>query len=45
MGFGVRYGHVRVLSHPHHELGLAIRRLRRKKPVIQTFFAGAGLAL
>lgn len=33
------------LSHLHHELGLAIRRLRRKKAVIQTFFAGAGLAL
>ena len=33
------------LSHLHHELNLAIRRLRRKKPVIQTFFAGAGLTI
>ncbi len=33
------------LFHLHHELDLAIRRLRRKKAVIQTFFAGAGLAI
>lgn len=29
----------------HYELNLAIRRLRRKPEVIQSFFAGAGLAL
>lgn len=33
------------LCHLHHELDLAVRRLRRKPHMIQSFFAGAGLAI
>lgn len=33
------------LSHLHHELNLAIVRLRRRPERIQSFFAGAGLPL
>ena len=33
------------LLHLRHQLDLAVTRLRRKPPLIQTFFAGAGLDL
>ena len=33
------------LAHLHHQLNLAILRLRRKPHVIQSFFAAAGLAI
>lgn len=33
------------LYHLHHELGLAILRLRRRRDLIQSFFTEAGLAL
>lgn len=33
------------MTHLHQELNLAILRLRRKPYLIQSFFAGAGLAL
>lgn len=35
----------RDLDHLHHELGLAILRLRRKPHLLRTCFVGAGLAL
>lgn len=33
------------LAHLHHQLNLAILRLRRKPHVVQSFFAEAGLAI
>jgi transposase len=33
------------LPHLHHELDLAILRLRRKPDMVRSFFAGAGLAI
>jgi transposase len=33
------------LAHLNHELQLAIRRMRRKPELVQSFFAGAGLEL
>jgi transposase len=33
------------LAHLHHQLNLAIPRMRRKPDVIQSFFAAAGLAI
>ena len=33
------------LQHLHHELDLAILRLRRKPDTVSSFFAGAGLAI
>jgi len=33
------------LSHLHHELTLAVARLRRRPHIIRSFFAGAGLSI
>ena len=33
------------MNHLHHQLNLAILRLRRRPHIVQSFFSGAGLAL